>query len=685
MKKKLKILNPQPFPKGDKNYIDKFYLNRPNVHHYLYDNGKPDEIIFVVYIEDKPDGSKSVQQGSYNNGRYEKCNAWTQVNGFKKPLYDKSNLLLTDKDILITEGEKKCLQARKYFPNLFVTTYQGGRSGWKNNKVDWSILKGKNVTLWPDIDNDGKGQEQFTDLARYLNKELNVGASVVQLPNYTDFKTLYEESEGEEYSKKSFDLADTIPSVWEDKLDNFIKYSLIPEPLVEVEYSNINNDLDRWIYIAKSSVLYYDKQKNTYAKKEEINNLYRRDSGLDVLATTYLQQRNIEYVDQQTFRPGGQFIFKENGIKYLNKYKKPVFEKIDSNTEYDISIFRNHLKLLCNQDEDKFESLENVIASDLRHPEKNRKFAVILNSSQGVGKTILFNALKKLYGEANCSDLNMKQLTGQYQPHMLESNYLFINEIDSSAIEDRGRRANLKTIISDEYHTVELKGVDLMKINCHYTVWGATNETIPMYMADGERRTFYLEVDITKQQIEDEDPNYFENFCNFADNFDRMREVYDFYRNRFKTDEDYDLHHAPTTLEKEELIESNKPQYMRYLSNLLANETITSFKKDLINIDKTLEDVVRYAVEDDMNPVNKWTNNHIKRWIKDNKRNFRVSQEGVRQPDGKRIRFWCVKNHKWWTQYRDNHDVIEAHFENLIDTTKVNPTNFDKQQEAYNG
>ena len=684
MAKKLKNLNPQPFPKGDKNYIDKFYLNKDNVHHYLYHNAKG-EVLFLVYIQDKEDGSKSVQQGSYNNGRYEKCNVWTQVKGFKKPLYDLHSLTLTDKDILITEGEKKCLQARKYFPNLFVTTYQGGRSGWKNDKVDFSTLKGKNVTLWPDLDNDGKGQEEFTDFARYLNKEFKIEARVVQLPSFTDFNNLYEESEGKEYSKKSFDLADTIPSVWEDQLDNFIKCSVKPDPLAEVEYSNINNDLDRWIYIAKSGVLYYDKQKNTYAKKEEINNLYRRDSSLDVLATTYLQQRNIEYVDQQTFRPGGQFIFEEKGIKYLNKYKKPIFEKIDSNIEYDISWWKNHLKLFSNQDENNFNKLEDIISSDLQHPEKNRTFAVIVNSSQGVGKTIFFNALKKLYGEANCSDLNMKQLTGQYQPHMLESNYLFINEIDSSAIEDKGRRANLKTIISDEYHTVELKGVDLMKVNCHYTVWGATNETIPIYMAEGERRTFYLEVDITKQQIEDEDPNYFENFCNFADSFDRMREVYDYYRYRHEVSEDFDLHHAPTTLEKEELIQASKPQYMKYLSNLLVNKTLTCFKKDLINIEKTLEEVVYYAVEDDMNPVNKWTGNHVRRWIKDNKENFRISKEGIRQPNGKRIRFWCVKNHKWWFQYRENHDVIEAHFEDLIDTTKVNQTTFDKQQEAYNG
>jgi hypothetical protein len=685
--KKLTTLNPQPFPKGDKNYIDKFYLNRPNVHHYLYDNGNPDEIIFVVYIEDKPDGTKRVQQGSYNNGKYEKCNAWTQVKGFKKPLYDKSNLLLTDKEILLVEGEKKCLIARKLFPNMFVTTYQGGRSGWKNNNIDFSSLEGRTVKVWPDIDVDGKGQSEWLELTRYLNKEFKLEASFVELPNYTEFKKLYEESEGEEYLNTSWDLANNIPGVWQDKLNDFVSGAVKPEPLAEIEYSNIDEDLDRWIYIASSGVLYYDKKKNKYAKDKEINNLYRRDRDLKGDATRYLQQKNCPYVDRQTFRPGGKFIFEEDNIIYLNRYRKPKWEKITKNTDYDISIWRDHLRLLTNDNEDNFRHLENIIASDIQHPERNRKFAVIFNSSQGVGKSLFFNALKKLYGESNCSDLNMKQLTGQYQSHMLDSNYLFVNEIDSSAIEDRGRRSNFKTLVDGEDHMVELKGVDQIKVNCHYTIWGATNETIPMYMAEGERRTFYLEIEKTKPQILEEKPNYFEDFINFISSYDRMNEVFDYYRYKHKISEDFDLAHAPLTVEKEELIKASRPEYMKYLDDLLEERKIESFKYDLINFRKTFKEVLRYAIDDDLNPLKQWKENYIKRWVQSNKENFSIADEGIKQADGKRIRFWCVRNYKLWSQYKNNYDTIEAHLDNLFDTKVVtkNKTTFEQQQEAWNG
>ena len=57
MAKKLKNLNPQPFPKGDKNYIDKFYLNKDNVHHYLYHNAKG-EVLFLVISKTKKTDQK---------------------------------------------------------------------------------------------------------------------------------------------------------------------------------------------------------------------------------------------------------------------------------------------------------------------------------------------------------------------------------------------------------------------------------------------------------------------------------------------------------------------------------------------------------------------------------------------------------------------------------------------------
>ena len=61
----------------------------------------------------------------------------------------------------------------------------------------------------------------------------------------------------------------------------------------------------------------------------------------------------------------------------------------------DISWFRNHLKLLANDDPKILQTLEDIIAFDIQKPEENRTFAVVFYSGQGTGKTMLFNVLKK--------------------------------------------------------------------------------------------------------------------------------------------------------------------------------------------------------------------------------------------------------------------------------------------------
>lgn len=676
------IIKPQPFPKGDKSYIDFFNLDYPGTKHWLYKN-EIGETLFLVYRQDTKAKKKQFQQGSYNNGKYIRENIWTKVEGFKKPLYRAYELANADKNkpVLCTEGESSCDKAQTLFPDYLCVTFPHGISSWNSPNIKFEALQGRTVKLWSDSEaketNAIRNMELLADKLKRVHK---CKASVVRVPSFNDVMKLYKENETA-FHKSSFDLADEIPPGLD--IHKLIEDTYVPIITKEQsEYTDINSDIKnkKWIYIASSSVLYYDREKDIYTKKETINSLYKRDSGLKGSATDYLNQRNINWVDQQTFKPGADLIFEDRGIKYLNKYKKPKFQEPPAN--YDISIFRNHLKLLSNYNETVFQALEDTISFDLKHPEKNRQFAVVLKSAQGVGKTILFTALKELYGKSNCSDLSMRQLTGQFQPHMLSSCYFFINEIDSSAIDDKSRRAGLKTIISDESHMVELKGVDPIPVTCHYTVWGATNETIPMHFAHGERRTFYIEVEKTNEQILEDDENYFIKFVDFINDPKNISAIYDHYRKQHKISDEFNPVKPPHTIEKQELIEAGRPQYMKYLDNCYENQTMDWTKKQIVNLNEVHEQVVMKDDDPGFTGGVRWTVNHIKRWVQDNKRNFRVSDEGVKQPNGKRIRFWVIDNHDWWINYRNNMDVIEGYLDGLVKTNPAHSKNEIKGKET---
>ena len=71
------------------------------------------------------------------------------------------------KPVLVVEGEKAAEAARKIFADrYFVTTWALGMA--EAHRPDWSILKGREVILWPD--NDGPGLEAMRIVAACLVK-----------------------------------------------------------------------------------------------------------------------------------------------------------------------------------------------------------------------------------------------------------------------------------------------------------------------------------------------------------------------------------------------------------------------------------------------------------------------------------------------------------------------------------
>jgi len=665
---------PVPFPKGDKTWIDVFRLEKKGCDWYPYKNDKG-EILFIVYVDRTIKGKdKSVFQGSWNGERYVFENLWNKLEGFKTPLYRLDELILTDKPIMIAEGEKCAVKGQELFPEYFWTTWQGGRSSWKN--VDWKpILTKEDITLVPDVDHDGKGKEQFTDLARWLNKNNDsINVKVLELPTYFEFKTWYKENTEEEFTDKTWDVADDWfkQFTYEDFREGCSR-AVSPEPLGE--YEDIDSDIKdgNLIFISKSGRLYYDKVKNSYYKDTELNQLYKRDAKLKGLATTRLHKKKIPYVDQQTFRPGADQIIEEGNLRLLNKYRRPDFP-INKDELKDISIFRNHLWLLANEDKKIFQALEDIIAFDLQYPQRNRTFAVIFYSGQGTGKNMFFSILKRLYGSSNCSFLRLDQLLDKFQPFMLSSNYLFISEIDSTGKDIKSKQAKLRELISDTDFMVEMKGVDLIPVtNCHYTIWGSTNEPYPLSLPGDDRRTMFIDIGVTKLEILEKDKDYFKKLVNFKKDYLNLASIFHHYKNVHVISKEFNPNEPPVTTAKDELIEASKPQYMKTLDDLYEKEAITSFKRDIVNA-KLITQELR-ALEDFSLRLENFTENKVLRWIRFNPKNFRILKGQPYQiPGSLRGRCWVIRNHAFWSQHKTNKEMIDLHFNKKVETPLFNQT-----------
>jgi DNA primase len=130
-----------------------------------------------------------------------------------------------DKPILLVEGEKTADKAQDLFPGHNVLSWNGGCGAVQ--KSDWSVLKDKDITIWPDHDKAGinaankiasilKDQHQTTpkivdldptlhpkwDLADDIPKHLDIHKSVHEAKEFDQTNTLEKDTGSNSKGKK---------------------------------------------------------------------------------------------------------------------------------------------------------------------------------------------------------------------------------------------------------------------------------------------------------------------------------------------------------------------------------------------------------------------------------------------------------------------------------------------------
>jgi len=96
-----------------------------------------------------------------------------------RPLYNLDKLAARPIDrVLLVEGERTADAAQAHFPDYVATTWPGG--ALSVGKVELLPLIGRNVTIWPDHDEDGR--KGASRLAERLLREAVGSCRIVQVP-----------------------------------------------------------------------------------------------------------------------------------------------------------------------------------------------------------------------------------------------------------------------------------------------------------------------------------------------------------------------------------------------------------------------------------------------------------------------------------------------------------------------
>ena len=556
----LKKYNTHPFPEDDTSYLKLFDIDRYNKKYWLYKTIEGWTIKGVIRHINK-DGSKRIFQFSYDGNKF--VNVTKHIKNCPPLHADKLQKLDQDHQIRFGEGEKVADAMQAYFPDAFCTTWSGGCKNWR--KTDWSVLRGfTDVVIAPDADKGGVDAAE--EIAWHLDEEYGVKARVIDLPNTLPI---------------GWDFADEIPDGI--NISKLIENAKAPDK--RSGWENIDDDIarKRLVYIIDSLKLYWDRDNRKMMKEQNINLLYKRNrTRLRVTPVAYLHEQGIECVDGTAYWPSDDEIIRDGSLTFLNTFRPNYIAPVVNVDMNLIANIRNHMKhVLCAGDEATFAYLEDTLSFDFQYPERNRTFAWIFSSAQGVGKTLMFHFLNKCYGKHNCAWVHTDNLVDKYRSFMKSCYVIFCNEIDISGAGNGQKLDKLKELITEDMHPIEQKYVDTINHKGHFRLWASSNKHIPIKPESSDRRIAFVIIRITREQLLKDDPDYFNKLWADVENDEVIKHFYNYYKNR-EISPSFNPNEPINTTSREELIQIARPQAFKELDDLLKQRSGV-FDRDIVN------------------------------------------------------------------------------------------------------
>ena len=140
----------------------------------------------------------------------------------------------------------------------------------------------------------------------------------------------------------------------------------------------------------------------------------------------------------------------------------------------------------------------------VQHPQKRLGVSLVLRSDeQGTGKGLFAKIFGHLFGKHYLHVTNPRHLTGNFNAHLIDCLLLFADEAFWAG--DKSAEGALKTLVTEEYRAVEIKGKDVFQAKNFTRLLIASNKSwvVPSELHD--RRFVILDVNPRRKR----DTDYF--------------------------------------------------------------------------------------------------------------------------------------------------------------------------------
>ncbi len=242
----------------------------------------------------------------------------------------------------------------------------------------------------------------------------------------------------------------------------------------------------------------------------------------------------------------------------------------DDNLNFEDSLIYNHIKNLCNNNDESFNYTIKIIARKIQQPHKLTNILQIFQSEQGAGKDLFFNWLgnkiigPKYYFMTEKAD----QLFGKFNSSLENKIIVVINE--TSGKDTFNLNENIKNAITAHENIIEHKGQKAFKNTNHIQYFSLTNNDNPLKVAHDDRRIIGLQCNNKVCNNKE----YFKNLVNEMESNKYNRAFYDYLLNIDCSDYDF-TNNRPITEFYNDMKELNMPIMVRFLKQNVLDKITT--------------------------------------------------------------------------------------------------------------
>jgi len=423
------------------------------------------------------------------------------LKGVERVPYRLPELLQGVKDlklIILLEGEKDV--DRAIVMGFVATTFVGGAGKWRDEYSEY--FRGADVVLIPD--NDNPGLKGMTEIATKLHGTAS-RIRMLELPGLGPC----EDKHGKDFS----DWAD-LDGNTNNTLEKII--SELPEWLPEKsvnEFEELNEKHFVTMIGGKTTVVneVYDpameRQSLTYSSPTDFKNFYSNrfvpvEDGYVPLGKFWFNNPDRRQYKGLTFMPGESSPYQGN----YNLWGGFSVDPIPSNSENPDNIeafswFYDHIhQNIANGDNYTAAYVIGWMADLVQYPSKRLGVSLVLRSdAQGTGKGLFAKIFGHLFGKHYLHITNPRHLTGNFNAHLIDCVLLFADEAFWAG--DKSSEGALKTLITEEFRAVEIKGKDVFQARNFTRLLIASNKSwvVPSELHD---RRFVI-LDVNQQRARD--------------------------------------------------------------------------------------------------------------------------------------------------------------------------------------